>query len=365
MEWSGVLFYTHTGTFEDNNLEIHCEDFFPMDLGEATFTQFKNDESVVSYIAENMELFDCELGLCHSHNQMSCFFSGTDTSTLRSEGNDTNCFVSLIVNNAGSYCAAITRKIKQKTEVITKSEGLKYEFFGEGNVQVDTPATSTQIFDEEVIQYFMLDVEREVIDNPYDFLDKRFDEIETQKKAQAKPAFASTRTASAIERDADFYDWMHSSRKESVETKMVLPAREQTLFTEQEMAEMTDVSKWEPDPTIIHHLVCQMVACSLIIDTERFDLEQWIVKHMNKKYLEIFGTEGTESPQFHEYKEFIVEFMINQYNGADTPPEVYDDWDGYLCKIASAMHDELYVYSSTAYPYIDAYLEVLTRYIYA
>jgi hypothetical protein len=65
LEWSGILFYTHTGNFEDNNLEIHCEDIYPMDLGSSTFTKFKNDETIASYIADNIELFSCDMGLVH------------------------------------------------------------------------------------------------------------------------------------------------------------------------------------------------------------------------------------------------------------------------------------------------------------
>lgn len=38
------------------------------------------------------------------------FFSSTDDSTLVEEGKDRNFFVSLIVNNAGTYTAAVTRK---------------------------------------------------------------------------------------------------------------------------------------------------------------------------------------------------------------------------------------------------------------
>lgn len=71
-EWSGVLFYTYTGNFEDGNLEITCEDIFPMDLGSGTFTEFKMDESVTTYIAQNMDtLFDCDMGLVHSHHSMA------------------------------------------------------------------------------------------------------------------------------------------------------------------------------------------------------------------------------------------------------------------------------------------------------
>lgn len=64
-EWSGVLFTTHTGSFEDNNLEIKCHDIYPMDLGNATFTSFSMSEDVAAYMAEHIELFDCDLQLVH------------------------------------------------------------------------------------------------------------------------------------------------------------------------------------------------------------------------------------------------------------------------------------------------------------
>ena len=64
-EWSGVLFYTHTGSFENKDLEIHCEDIFPMDLGTSGWTEFNMSPEVTAYMADNIELFDCELGLVH------------------------------------------------------------------------------------------------------------------------------------------------------------------------------------------------------------------------------------------------------------------------------------------------------------
>ena len=70
-EWSGVLFYTHEGSFENNDIIITCKDIFPMDLGSSTYTDFNMNEDVAAYTADNIELFDCELGLCHSHHSMA------------------------------------------------------------------------------------------------------------------------------------------------------------------------------------------------------------------------------------------------------------------------------------------------------
>ena len=69
-EWSGVLFTTHEGTFENNDLVITCQDIYPMDLGTSGWTEFKMSEDVTAYMAENIELFDCDMSLCHSHHTM-------------------------------------------------------------------------------------------------------------------------------------------------------------------------------------------------------------------------------------------------------------------------------------------------------
>lgn len=350
LEWSGVLFYTHTGTFEDNNLEIHCEDIYPMDLGSATFTKFQNDETIVGYVADNIDLFQCDMGLIHSHNRMSCWFSGTDTSTLQSEGNDTNCFVSLIVNNEGTYCAAITRKVQSKKRVITEYLGSSYEFFGEGAKQL---TGSNEAGREEAettsIEYFMLDVEREIVDNPFDFLDKRFEEIESKKK----------NVSLSKEPDTFEYKFLNSERYKSASAKENLLIEEPSMFSREEMGEVI-TSNWEPDSKIIHHLVCQMITCSLIINKD-IDLKQWIVRHMNNKYKEIFEESG-DPQHFNEWKEFIVEFLFNQYEDSNLPGDAYDDYDLYLSKIASAMYDSLCEYPTNGY--IEQYKEILMRYIY-
>ena len=65
LEWSGILFTSYTGNFEDGSLVITCQDLYPMDLGSATFTDFKMDETVAGYIAENIDLFGCDMNLIH------------------------------------------------------------------------------------------------------------------------------------------------------------------------------------------------------------------------------------------------------------------------------------------------------------
>ena len=397
-EWSGVLFYNHTGKFEDGSLEIHCEDIFPMDLGSGTFTDFKMDESVVGYIAENIDLFGCDTGLVHSHHSMGAFISGTDSNTIREEGNDTNCFVSLVVDTKGTYVAALTRKIKEKKQVTTVDMGSSYEFFGEGSISLADSQNKTStidVVDKEIIEYFMLDVEIEHVNNPLAYLDTRFEEIQKKKKEiivnppvvkasennhspwipNGKKQLYVPSTRESLERgsfdsdfdeDYSFRDWQNSKRRESAGAKEALYAspkkyQEQTLFTADEMDEMIDTSKWTPDPTIIHKLVCQMITCSLIVN-DNIDLKQWITRWMNKKYEEIFGPIYIESLQFDSWKEFIVEFLINQYNCQDAPGEL--DPDFIQSRVASAMYNEIMHYRNDNIPYLEDYLEVLTRYTY-
>jgi hypothetical protein len=293
---------------------------------------------------------------------MQAFFSGQDQATLREEGNDRNCFVSLIVNNAGTYCAAVTRKIQRKTEVVTKSLGTSYEFFGEGEVRTDEDPMSetTQIIDNEIIEYFMLDVEVEKVENTLAYLDDRFDEIEAKKKEvnQINKTIThllpcSTYYNKEEEDDKEFYSWIHSERNKQDKPD----AKEPTLFDEDTMNEMVYFSKWQPDPTIIHYLCCQLLTCSLIISKD-IDLKQWVVKHMKKKYDEIFSR-GEE--EFMGWSDNYVEFIVNHYNDTEVPAEVYDDWDTYQSKVAEALMDEISSYPSNKY--IDGYIDVLNRYL--
>lgn len=65
VEWSGTLFYTHSGTYEDGNLEIKCVDIFPMDIGSQAYTEFDMSPDVVAYMTDHPELLDCQMGLIH------------------------------------------------------------------------------------------------------------------------------------------------------------------------------------------------------------------------------------------------------------------------------------------------------------
>lgn len=71
VEWSGTLFYTHEGSMEEGNLVITCKDIFVMDIGSQDYTEFDMSPDVISYMCDNTELLDMQMGLIHSHNNMS------------------------------------------------------------------------------------------------------------------------------------------------------------------------------------------------------------------------------------------------------------------------------------------------------
>lgn len=361
------MFTKHTGNFEDNNLVITCEDLYPMDLGNATYTEYKMDETVASYMADNIELFECDLNLIHSHHAMSAFFSGTDTSTLRAEGNDTNCFVSLIVNNAGEYCAAVTRKLQLTKKITVQTSGVSYEFFGEGKKALTSGASPVEnVSEETVIQYFMLNVEREIVDNPLDYLDERFKEIEAKKKPSVIIPYVRTTpltakdsegvgyaasTYSPADKDEDFYTWIHKDKKEP-ETK------EGILFDDKTMDDLKVEINWTPNPTLVHEAAVRMIACSFIIDPSKFDLKQWIVRHMSRKYDEIFAA----NLAFDNWAEFIIEFVVTNFFDEGAPEEVYEDLDTFQATVAEAIFEELSEYADYN-SYIAQYLDILQRYI--
>lgn len=172
-EWSGVLFYKTKDTYEEG-LKVICVDLYLMDIGTITYTEFNTSPSLAHYIAMN-DLFEYEQALIHSHNHMATCPSGTDIATLKEEGSERIHFVSLIVNNAGTYSAFITRKCITIQNI---EETAKYKTFG--GVEVE----SKNIYTKELtkIEYSKMEIIKEDID--YSEIDSRIAEIQEEKRKQ-------------------------------------------------------------------------------------------------------------------------------------------------------------------------------------
>lgn len=175
-EWSGVLFYTAEGSIEKKDVVIRAKNFFLMDLGTGGYTEFKlgEDPSIARFMVDN-NLFDCKSGLIHSHCNFSTFFSGTDTSTLKKEGESMPNFVSLVVNNAGKYVAAVT----QKTTTVLKGKAVtSYSLFGESTFNFPE-----QDFEKTVdsVDIFGLEIEKELAANG---LLERYNDLTLKKEIE-------------------------------------------------------------------------------------------------------------------------------------------------------------------------------------
>ena len=118
---------------------------------------------------------------------MATFISSTDAATLKEEGNDRNHFVSLIVNNAGTYTAAITRKLTIKKVI---SSTFTYKTFDD----IEKTGVSTSEVEEEVIEYNMLDIIKEgEVANPFLEVDERLEIIRKNKEKSKEDAKKNTK----------------------------------------------------------------------------------------------------------------------------------------------------------------------------
>jgi len=352
VEWSGVLFYTVTGTFEDNNLVVRCEDIYPMDIGSSGYTEFDMSPDVISYMAQNPELLGCKMGLVHSHNNMSTFFSGTDQSTLKEEGRDRNHFVSLIVNNAGSYTAAITRKVKY-----VESREISYPSFDGVVVQAH------ETFEElEEIEWFNLSIEFEgEHNNKFNDIDARLNEIKKTKEAN-KPASTTSIPSFYSSYNSNTYEHNPTDNKES--------GKELTLFNDDFDWEYID-NKLSSDTTLstqtinkklnkdlLNSLKLQLLTGSIIADNEfKVDINKWL-NNMEKRFDKRFKDD--DNPEkltlftywATGYIEFLVWYAIDDYNV---------DEDEAAGSISEALIKELESLPKTN-KYIKEYISILHDY---
>lgn len=302
IEWSGVLFYKKEGNFEDNTLVITCVDIFQMDEGSSAYTEYVMNADVVNYEVKHPELLEPDVyqGLIHSHNQMSTFFSGTDTSTLLSEGNDMNHFVSLIVNNRGIYTAGITRRV---TKIINGTETIRYNTWNDSSITVD----STPIIQEETyIEWYNLDIEVEKVQNDFEGeMLARMKEIRDNKFPEPKNHLVPTTTPYTTLKDNNsFIDSPAAYNNYSKDLRLQTSSKD-SLFNNEEMG--IDYKNLKLNPEIIDWVVKQSLTCSVIISSSsKIDKEKW-AKSMDKLYSERF--ESVE--EFEVFATSFIDYLVN------------------------------------------------------
>ena len=294
-EYSGVLFYDYTGRFEDNSLVLTAKDFCLMDYGSATYTEFDKSAEICNYMIEH-DLLECQQGLMHSHDQMPTFFSGTDLGTLQEEGSDMNNFLSLIVNNAGQYTAAITRKVKHIPHV---TEVLEYEFFGEETINIGNDEYDA--IESYEIEYFFLNIEKPTVNIGYTDLFNRIEEISKDKtkitnisrEPRANLIVDSTLKATPLYKETNIpFSKANTAVQAGVDTD-----------------ESIDYNKYKFNETDLNNIVKQLLIGSPIFTPK--DLNEWVQK-MPTVFSKRFGEGQKGLANYRAFIGYFVEFLVTE-----------------------------------------------------
>lgn len=267
---------------------------------------------------------------------MATFFSATDIATLREEGNDRNHFVSLIVNNAGVYTAAITRRMKLK---MTINSTYTYKSFD------DVEKTGTMVEEEEgeTLAYNYLEVIKEgEVDNPFLEIDERLSDIrENKAKAISNKANIKTETKEPIKSytpitsswdDYDAGDLFTSF--DSNPPTSYIPTKPKKHVKSLDPNEQVSIPKGT-----INSVVLQLITGSIAIaDSSRIDPKKWVTQMvplfdkrfdnnmtLYKYWIELFGEfilySFTPEEYVHIEDEYIDELIANVYEVIYKLPE--------------------------------------------
>lgn len=294
-EYSGVLFYDYTGRFEDNSLVLTAKDFCLMDYGSATYTEFDKSAEICNYMIEH-DLLECQQGLMHSHDQMSTFFSGTDLGTLQEEGSDMNNFLSLIVNNAGQYTAAITRKVKHIPHV---TEVLEYEFFGEETINIGNDEYDA--IESYEIEYFFLNIKKPTVNIGYTDLFNRIEEI-SKDKTKITNISREPRTNLIV-------DSTLKATPLYKETNIPFSKANTAVQAGVDTDESIDYNKYKFNETDLNNIVKQLLIGSPIFTPK--DLNEWVQK-MPTVFSKRFGEGQKGLANYRAFIGYFVEFLVTE-----------------------------------------------------
>lgn len=218
VEWSGVGFYTTKGEFGKKGFEITMEYIFPMQKGEAAYTEFITDNSVVEFLMENPQYLSMNRSLHHSHNNMNVWFSGVDMSEITENSEFYNYYLSVISNNKEEICAKIAFRGTSKEEV---KKVINYK--GENG----EPKTFTINTKEEKDVVFLYNCEiikdtEELVDDSYKqrvakiIQDALLKETEKQIKYQSyQQGKQNTLFDSMTFQEKSNYNWLNPPKEES------------------------------------------------------------------------------------------------------------------------------------------------------
>lgn len=273
-----------------------------MDIGSSGYTEFDMSPEVIGYMTEHPELLDMQMALIHSHNTMSTFFSGTDISTLKEEGRDRNHFLSLIVNNAGTYTAAITRKVKS---INTIQKVYEYHSF---NDEIVT-GTSEHTEETEVIEYYMLDITKEGCNVSFKEIDDRLDEIKKRQASKPKTIINNNPLGRTI---PDVFDRFPSPKKSTIGSLFdTLPEDvDEVPVMESEPIRQIKEYDGKVNQDDVNNVLVQLITGSVVLrDYKSFDIDKW-VNEMPNVFGKRFGFHEQGLKEYEGWADSFCEFLI-------------------------------------------------------
>lgn len=319
-EYSGVLFYDYTGSFENNSLVLTAKDFYLMDYGSATYTEFNKSAEICNYMIEN-DLLGCQQGLCHSHDTMNTTPSGTDLNTLVEEGSDMNNFLSLIVNNAGNYTAMLTRKVKHIPHV---TEILEYEFFGEGTINLGTDEYDA--VESYEIEYFFLDIEKPTVNISYTNLFDRINEISSNKVINISSKNESFKTIYNPNANLIIPPTV---QEPILEGKLPFEGLSKPKAEVDEEEELIDYGSVKFNNNQLNSITKQLLMGSPIFNPK--DLNEWVDK-MPTAFSKRFGEGQKGLANYKAFISYFVEFLLSEAFDEDLAEEGYmEDYQMPIC----------------------------------
>lgn len=290
-----------------------------------------------------------------SHQGFKAYFSGTDINTLREEGNDTNHFVSLIINNEGEYCAAVTRKVTNKYNLnITGNVTSSYNSWD--NVPKEKVSKVKRKKEEEksFIEYYMLQINKE--ESPYipDSLEVRLNELVNKKNNRnSRLSYWGNYNGNYNNRGFN-NDWIRNTGK-SISNSSQLSLFSNDDNYENKYAFINELSEEAKEygitPKLLKNQVTQLITCNLFGHyNSNIELDKWAIN-----MVEVYDKRFKDIKSFESYAYAIIEFLeddlvsiTSKFPGKDL--EIQSVWRTELIK-------ELSKYKTNKY--IEKYIEAL------
>lgn len=292
------------------------------------------------------------------------FFSGTDLDTLRKEGNDTIHFVSLIVNNAGNYTAAITNKVTN-----TINSNIKTVVKSFNNEESIINSTEEEV--KDIIQYSMLDIEIEKNDE-LEELNDRINEIKTNKSSRVNDKFKTFNSPSldnfSVNGSYNSYskdknnqkslweddDWNYNSSREMIDNYREIKKEEKSISKDKQIKEYDEY--FSSLETMSDSMVKKLITCNILVtDKSKIELDKWI-KNIDSVYPKIFKNVKNFEYYAEAYIDCILHYMFPIDDIEDEDNRGYDI--SMLCETVIQKLEKLIKNNK----YIDAYIDVLTTY---